>query len=84
MAGWLDLTLIPYVLAGQRILCGKQLLGRAFKHDLAALRAALWAHIDDPVCVFDHACIVFDDNNRVAPVHEAVDDLQQVTDVGHM
>jgi hypothetical protein len=36
----LPITLIPYVLAGQRILCSEQLLGRAFEHDLAALRAA--------------------------------------------
>jgi hypothetical protein len=44
-----------YVLTGQRILCGEQLLGRALEHHLAALRAAFGAHIDNPVRILDHA-----------------------------
>jgi hypothetical protein len=42
--------------------------------------AAFGAHVDDPVCIFDHACAVFDHNNRVAGVHESVHDLQQATE----
>src|ERR1700691_1844179 len=71
----LPIALVPYVFTGQRILCREQLPGRAFEHDLAALRAAFGAHIDDPVCIFDHACVMFDRNHRVAGVHEAVHDL---------
>jgi len=80
----LPLTSIPYVLTGQRILCSEQLLGRAFEHDLAALRAAFGAHIDDPVRIFDHPGVMFDHNNRVAGVHQPVHDLQQVTDIRHV
>ena len=58
-------ALIPYVLTGQRIFCREQLLGRAFEHDLSAFRAAFGTHIDDPVRIFDHACVVFDHDNRV-------------------
>ena len=80
----LPTTLIAYVLAGQRIHGREQLFGRAFEHDLAALRAAFGAHIDDPVRTFDHAGIMFDHYNCVAGVHEAVQDLQQVINVGHV
>jgi hypothetical protein len=34
------ILLIPYLLTGRRILRSEQLIGRAFEHDLAALRAA--------------------------------------------
>src|ERR1035438_7669257 len=80
----LPITLIPYVLTGQRILSSEQLLGRAFEYHLAALRAAFGAHIDDPVCIFDHAGAMFDHNNRVAGVHQAVHDPEQVTDIRHV
>jgi hypothetical protein len=49
------ITLIPQELTGQRILVREQLPGRAFEHDLAALRAAFGAQVDDPVGMFDHS-----------------------------
>jgi len=45
----LPITLIPYVLTDQRILCSEQLLGRALEHYSTALVAAFGTHVDDPI-----------------------------------
>ena len=66
------------------MLCLEQFLRRAFEHDRAAFAAAFGTHVNDPIGVLDDVQIVLDDNDRVARVHEAVDDLHEVTDIGHV
>src|SRR4029077_11267982 len=58
----LPITLIPYVLTCERIFCTEQLFGRAFEHHPTALGTTLWTHVDDPICVLDHAYVVLDHN----------------------
>ena len=47
---------------------GRQFLRRAHAHHGAAARAALGAHVDEPVGGFDHVEVVFDDDDGVARV----------------
>src|SRR3984885_15052573 len=57
---------------------------RALRDDGAAARTALRAHVDDPVRCLDHIQVVFDDDYRIALVHKAVDDIEQLADVFEM
>ena len=50
----------------------------------AALLAALGAHVDDPVGGLDDVEVVLDDDDRVALVDEAVQDVEQALDVGEV
>ena len=54
----------------------QNLLRRALEHDLAALVAALWPHVDDPVGVLDNIQVVLDHNYRVARIDHAVRDAE--------
>ena len=47
-------------------------------------RTALGAHVDDPVRGLDDIQVVLDDDHRIAFVHQAVDDLEQLADVLEM
>jgi hypothetical protein len=49
-----------------------------------AATAALGAEVDDPVCSFDDVEVVFDDDNGVAVVAQAMQHAQQQVDVGEM
>lgn len=51
------------------------LLGGAFGDDGAAAIAALWAHVDDMIGVFDNVQVVFDDDHAVAGVYERVQNV---------
>ncbi len=57
------------------------LLGRALGDDQATAGAALGAHVHEPVGGLDHVEVVLDDDDRVALVDQAGEDLQQLADV---
>ena len=59
----------------------RHVLGRALGDDQAAARAALGAHVDDPVGVLDDVEVVLDDDDRVALVDQALEDVEQLADV---
>src|SRR5258708_28028848 len=61
---------LAQVLAGVAALRLRDLLRRAGGDDLAALVAALGAHVDDPVGALDDVEIVPDDQHRAAPVDQ--------------
>ena len=53
-------------------------LRRARRHDAPALRSGAGADVDHPVRVLDEVEVVLDEQHRVAPVDEPVQDAQQV------
>ncbi len=59
----------------------RDLLWRALGDDLTAAETTLGAHVDDPVGALDDVEVVLDDDDRVALVDEALDDLEQLADV---
>ena len=67
---------------GVRLLVLGDLLRCALFQNRAAARTAFGAEVDDPVGGFDNVQIVFDDQNRVPLIDEAVQNLQQFFDVG--
>ena len=60
------------------------LFRRAFGDDSPAGVPTFRPQIDNPVRRLDHFQIVFDDEHRVAGVHEVVQHLQQQFDIGEM
>jgi hypothetical protein len=46
--------------------------------------ACSWAEVDDPVGVGHHCLVVFDDDDRFAGVDEAVEERQELFDVGEV
>ena len=56
-------------------------LRRAARDDRAAAVSALRTEVDDMVRAFDHVEIVFDDDHGVAPVDEALQDVDESRDV---
>src|SRR5512133_3824972 len=71
-------------LAGIRAGRARDLLGRAGGDDLAAVLPALGAHVDDTVGRLDDVEVVLDDDDRVALLDEAVQDVEQALDVGEV
>ena len=65
-----------------RFLCN--LLGRAFRHNLPAFDPAFGTQIDDPVCGFDDVEIMFDDDDAVTLLDEAVENLEEFADIFEM
>ena len=53
------------------------LLGRALRDDAAAAFAAFGAEVDDPVGLLDYVEVVLDDEDGVAEVGEAVQDVEE-------
>jgi hypothetical protein len=53
------------------------LLGRALRDDAAAAFAAFGAEVDDPVGLLDYVEVVLDDQDGVAEVGEAVQDVEE-------
>ena len=49
---------------------------RADRDDVAAVFACVGSEVDDPVCAFDDIEVVFDDEDGVAAVNEAVEDFE--------
>src|SRR5687767_10795460 len=70
------------VLAGQGLLGLDQVLGGALEDDLAAVVAGAGAEVDDPVGVGHDRLVVLDDDDRLAGVDEAVEQGEEVLDVG--
>ena len=60
------------------------LLGRAAHHNFPAAVAGFRAEINDPVGAFDDVQVVFDDNDRMTSIHEALKNLKQDADVIEM
>ena len=56
----------------------------AFGDDLSARSTTFWAEVDDPVGGFDDIEIMFNDDQRVAGIHEFVEDGEQFLDVFEM
>ena len=44
-------NLILPIGAGERLFVAEKLFGRAFEHHFASLAAALWTHINNPICI---------------------------------
>ena len=72
------------VLARRRTGVAGDLLGRALGDDPAAAVAALGPEVDDPVGGLDDVEVVLDDEDRVAAVDQAMEDLEQLLDVGEV
>ena len=66
---------------GRLVFAIDEFLRRAAGHHGAALGAGLGADVDDPVGGFDDVEVVFDDDDRVPVVDEAVEHDQQLPDV---
>ena len=60
--------------------CG-DFFGRALGNNLAALVAGIGAEIDDPVGRFNDVEVVFDDEDGMAGIDEALKDIEQDADV---
>src|SRR6185312_15290046 len=68
-------------LAGVGFLVARDLLRRALGNDFAAFFTALGTEINDPVGVTDHVQVVFDDDDGVAKIREAMQHVKQLADV---
>src|SRR6267378_930563 len=55
--------------------------GRALRDDAAAAFAAFGAEVDDPVGLFDDVEVVLDDEHGVAEIDEALQDVEQLSNV---
>src|SRR5687768_8057280 len=64
-----------HVLGGQRVGGVQQVAGSPLEHDLTSGAPCVRAEVDDPVGVFDHVQVVFDDYDRVSLAHQPLDDL---------
>ena len=59
----------------------RDLLGRAHRHQPAAVFAALGAEVDDPVGHLDHIEVVLDHDQRVAGLEQLAERREQLRDV---
>src|SRR2546425_1908785 len=72
-------------LAGVRAVgLARELLGRARGHDPPPLVPTLRSEVDDPVGGLDDVQVVLDDHHRVALVHEAVEHVQELLNIGEV
>src|SRR5207245_8898046 len=62
----------------------RDLLGRAGGDNFAAAIAALRPQIDDPVGVADDVEVVLDHHDGVAGLHQAVEDLEELLNIGEV
>src|SRR5947209_1904472 len=69
------------VLAGEGGADRDKVGGRALEHDPASVVAGAGAEVDDPVSVSHDRLVVFDDDHRLAGVHQPVEQAQEVLDV---
>ncbi len=72
------------VLAGEGRAGGDQVGGRALEDDPAAVVAGAGAEVDDPVGVRHDGLVVLDHDHRLAGVDQAVEQAEQVLDVGQV
>jgi hypothetical protein len=71
-------------LPGVRLLDPSNLLRGALRDDAATSLAAFGPQINEPVSLFDDVQIVFDDQDGVAQVHEALQNVEQFSNVIEM
>src|SRR5208282_1549610 len=62
----------------------RHVLRSSLRHDSPAALAAFWAKVDDPVGLLDDIQIVFDDQNRIAEVDEALQDIHKFPHIVEM
>ena len=67
-----------------RVWVSADILGGAFGDDLTARLAAFGTQIDDVVGDFDDIQVVFDDQDSVAAVHQAVQHFDQLVHIRSM
>src|SRR3979411_1752682 len=67
-----------------RFLHSGNLLWCALRDDAASAFAAFGPEVDDPVGLLDHVHVVLDDQDCVAEIGEAIQDVEQFLDVGEM
>src|SRR5690606_2706721 len=72
-----DLLVTPEVGGGEGAVVAHELLGRALRHDLAAVHAGARAEVDDVVGRAHGLLVVLDDDERVAEVPEVVERAQE-------
>lgn len=72
------------VLAGERRTSGDEVGRRALEDDSAAFMACAGPKIDYPVSVRHNRLVVFDDDDRLARIHNPVEQAEQLLDVGEM
>lgn len=69
---------------GERFAVGRHVGGWALVHDPSAVVAGVGAKVDDPVGAGDDVQVVFDDDRGPAAVDDAVEDGDEVVDVGQV
>ena len=57
------------------------LFRRALRDDVTAFIAGFRAEINDPIGAFDDIQVVLDDDDRVPGIYQALENLEQNTDV---
>ena len=72
------------MLAGERRARRDEVGGRALEHDLTAIVASAGPEIDDPVGVRDDGWMVLDHDHRPAGRDEAVQQPEQLLDIGQV
>src|SRR5664279_4132850 len=72
------------MLAGEGGTGGDEVGGRALEDDPAAVVAGAGAEVDDPVGVRHDRLVVLDDDDRLAAVHQPVEQGEHVVDVGEV
>ncbi len=68
-------------LAGVGFFCAGDEFGRALGDDAAATFAAFGAEVDDPVGLLDDVEMVLDDEHGVAEIDEALQDVEEFSDI---
>src|SRR5579871_3994583 len=60
------------------------LFGCALSDDVAASVAALWSHVDEPVRCFDDIHVVFDNQDGVASIYQAMQNIEEALNIGEV
>lgn len=71
----------PKVFSGHAVWILRHHFRGALSNDFPASIPSLGAHIDDPVGSFDDVQIMFDDNDRIALVAQAMENFEEEFDV---
>src|SRR4029078_1015566 len=75
--GWdRDLFETGKILSRQALRAGHDVFGRAFGNNLTAMNSCAWAHIDDVVGCADSFLVMFDNDDGIAHVAQALERLQ--------
>jgi hypothetical protein len=57
------------------------IFGRACGEDLTAAMAAFGSHVDDPIGGFDDIKLMFDDDDGISFIDEALEDEEEAADI---